>query len=263
MNKLTFWQRAKEIINKDDDSILQYACLELRFCLESITYQKLKLYSKRLPTSIIEKWQPPQAVRALLEIEPHADQDFSLRFCSESSLGMPDGNWTSLGNHKSLKSKWLNKNYNKLGSCLHISAPSKETSKNTDFIKLRAYLNEVVNFLEPIVNCSLDTSLAQVVTFDCGVCNQPIIANQEGLINIDKVSCLNPNCRAEYWVNSEGDKFNFQLIVSTFTCYSCDSKIDIENKKIKIGFEFSCVCCKAKHVIVSRQWGVAPKNSEK
>lgn len=88
-NKENCLNRARKLLENEDDTILRYVCLELRFCIESITYEKLKTYIKRLPFSIIEKWQPPQAIKALRELEPLADEDFELFIFPESSSGVP------------------------------------------------------------------------------------------------------------------------------------------------------------------------------
>lgn len=103
--------RAKKLLEDKDDSDLRYVCLELRFCIESITYEKLKTYIKRLPFSVIEKWQPPQAMKALRELEPLADEDFELFISPESSPGVPTGEWVCLGHHKTFKLSWLRKTY--------------------------------------------------------------------------------------------------------------------------------------------------------
>ena len=86
-DKRSCLKRANDMLSTNDDSLLRYACLELRFCLEDIAYRKLSTYAKRLPDEVLKTWQPPQAFRALLEFEPYADQTTTIRICEETSRG--------------------------------------------------------------------------------------------------------------------------------------------------------------------------------
>lgn len=261
LDQLSLLNRAKELLAKQDDSLLRYACLELRLCLEAITYKKLQLYAPRLPASVLEKWQPPQAVRALLEFEPHADRDYGLRVCPETSTGVPNGNWISLGTHRTFRAGWLGKHYNKLGSHLHISAPSEKYQQRdlvVDHSTLRAYLEEVVTELEPIVTCSFDATFARTATFECTVCSQPVIVNYDRALETKKATCLNSNCRAEFaGIAEENSVLTFRLMASTLTCASCGSGIEIENRKLAIGYDFSCPKCGKQYMILNRNWGIA------
>jgi hypothetical protein len=72
MDKRAHVARATELLDKADDALLPYAALELRMAMEAIAYGKLRAFATRIPTSVLDKWQPPQAMRALLEFEPHA-----------------------------------------------------------------------------------------------------------------------------------------------------------------------------------------------
>jgi hypothetical protein len=123
-NKRSCLDRAKTLFTQRTEAALRYACLELRCCIESIAYEKLQTYAKRLPAAVLETWQPPQAFKALLEFEPLADQDFTLRFCEENAAGQPTGAWKSLGTHKTFQLSWLRKMYNALGNHLHVPTPS-------------------------------------------------------------------------------------------------------------------------------------------
>lgn len=124
-DKRSCYARARNILDTGDDFTLRYACLELRFCIEAITYDKLRFYAPRLPVLVIETWQPPQAMKALVQIEPDAASNYSIAMSPEDSLGHPTGEWMSVGAHKSLPVSWITKIYNKLGSYLHIPNPKK------------------------------------------------------------------------------------------------------------------------------------------
>jgi len=198
-DKRSCLQRARELLERGDDSVLRYVCLELRFCMEAVTYQKLETYAKRLPSGVLAIWQPPQAVKALLELEPGADQDFQMMVAFESEPGVPTGKWMSLGNHKSIKVSWLRKHYHKLGNLLHVPSPATESSSlQREPKELRKYLESVVAELEPVVASRFDSSLANLVEFQCSVCGEPVAANLEGVQKSHKAVCLNPSCGAEF-----------------------------------------------------------------
>ncbi len=54
LNKYDSLERAKKLIEDNTPTSLRYACLELRYCIESISHAKLKLYEKHLPKSDYE-----------------------------------------------------------------------------------------------------------------------------------------------------------------------------------------------------------------
>jgi len=127
-NKRQCLDRAQNMLSKEDDSFLRYACLELRFCMEAITYEKLNAYSSYVPAKVFNKWQPAHALKVLLQFEPNADENFTMYVSPESSPGVPTGKRTNFGEHRTFKLNWLKKNYNKLGSYLHMP-------KNLDSLK--------------------------------------------------------------------------------------------------------------------------------
>lgn len=257
-DKYSCLKRAKDLLTRDDDPLLRYSCLELRFCIEAITYEKLRLYAKRLPAEVLEKWQPPQALRALLEYEPYADQNFTLRIATKVAPGVPSDNWVTLGTHHTFKVKWLRKTYNKLGYFLHIPSlnTSNKSSHNAICTQLREVLNNIVAELDPIVASPIDSSLASVITFQCSVCEDYVLINKAGLQKNKRAICLNPNCSAEFFAEEDDpDNFVFRLIATAFDCQSCGHGNLIENRKLKIGFRFKCDNCGEEHEFVQRQWG--------
>jgi len=255
LDKSSCFARAKKMLSLGDGS-LRYACLELRFCMEAMAYDKLNTYSKRLPSGLLERWQPPQAVRALLELEPDADQDFELRMSLESAPGVPTGEWVNLGSHKSLKLDWLRKHYNKLGNFLHVPLPStKPRSVQHSSGELRQYLEEVVAEMEPVVVSTMDASFAAVVTFQCSVCKEMVPANLAGVQKSHKAVCLSPQCGAEFIATNKGNELVFDLDASYPTCIKCDHQNAVENRKLAIGYRFRCEECGEEHKVA--RWGYA------
>jgi predicted RNA-binding Zn-ribbon protein involved in translation (DUF1610 family) len=250
--------RAKDLLGSGDDSVLRYACLELRFTIEALAYNKIRTYASRLPEEILLTWQPPQVIRALQEFEPGSNESFVLRSRREDESGNPTGPVRVLGTHRAMKLSWLRKTYNKLGYYLHAPAVATQDEQEHDMdepAKLREYLEKVVIELEPIVASPLDSSLAGVIDVECVKCGQVSFRNAEGAKQSRSAVCLNPNCKAEYYVSFEDDgTFEMRLKATDFICAACDQPIEVENRFLTIGYEFACTSCGARHQIAGRQW---------
>jgi len=258
-DKASCFERAKRLLASGDDSVLRYVCLELRFCLEAIAYEKLRTYTKRLPKEVLEKWQPPQAVRALLEFEPLADQNFTLRVSMESEPGVPTGEWVTLGTHRTFKLSWLRKTYNRLGNLLHVptlASQASGTGRLQNPQALRKELESIIETLELIVASTLDASLATVIEFNCPVCGELVLCNCDGVAKTHRAVCLNPNCGAEFAARqNEAGEFVFDLMATAFPCVKCGHETLIENRKLRIGACFPCEKCGEKHGLQTFQWG--------
>src|SRR5450759_58286 len=81
--------RAIEMISRGDADELRYVALELRRCIEAVVYEKLWAYRDRFPAEVARKWQPPQAFRALLVMEPDAEHTKIVRFSKQIGPGIP------------------------------------------------------------------------------------------------------------------------------------------------------------------------------
>jgi|SRR5581483_2879085 len=191
--KRAAFDAAKKLLAQKDDSLLRYVALELRRCLESVVYEKLWAYRRRIAAKVARKWQPPQAFRALLIMEPDADKSSVIRFAPEATPGGPvTAPFEILGVDRRPSSAWLNKTYNKLGSLLHAEWPYARERHTPEPSEKRRYLEQTVLKLEPFVVRSFTSTLATVVEFTCSVCNQPIIANAAGLEKRTELFCLDP-----------------------------------------------------------------------
>jgi hypothetical protein len=252
--------RAQSLLAESTPESLRYAALELRLCIEALTYEKLRAFSSMVPEEVLKTWQPPQAVKALLEFEPRADRTFVLYAGREEEYGKPAKDMKFVGKHSSLRLGWLRKHYNKLGGLLH--APAVGDTQPRDVAALKDYLNEVVADLkEPLESTITGGAFREVYNFTCSECGKPVICNAETVHEKSKAVCLSPQCKAEYFakINETGEAV-FQLMVTSFECAAvgCDGVTSIENRKLDVGVEFACPKCGLKHVIVDRQWGYGP-----
>jgi len=88
----------------------RYACLELRQCLESLAYKKLKAYRLRVPQSLISKWQPVQIISTITELQPNSQYDSETAFFSEDENGNPARHLLTIC-QKEITAKFISKRY--------------------------------------------------------------------------------------------------------------------------------------------------------
>jgi hypothetical protein len=101
-------QRAKEFMARNDEASARHACLELRFCIEYITYDQLQTYLKEVPDDTVIKWTPKQIISALLEVDPHADKSATIAIGVEETYGVPAKEMRLLGEDRRFSLKWAN-----------------------------------------------------------------------------------------------------------------------------------------------------------
>jgi hypothetical protein len=250
--------RARRLLASDDSAALRYACLELRLCMEAVTYEKLRAYASRLPADVLSRWQPPQAVAALLELEGGADEEYTI------AIGLRRDGVTGpmevIGEHRTFATAWLRKHYHKLGSFLHVPNV-KERERRSEPIALqdlREYLEDIVRECERVMQSSITSALAPVVEFTCQLCRRKNIANGESARSRGRASCLQLGCEAEHSV-SEGEhgSLYFRLAGSIFPCQECGHEQLIPAKFLTEGHEFGCEDCGRRHKLVDRVWRYA------
>lgn len=100
--------------------------------------------------------------------------------------------------------------------------------------------------------------MAQVVNFDCIVCNSAVVSNQEAVKLSGIATCLSPSCGAEHFVylGSE-DQVEVYLAATEFECMvsDCNGSAVIENRKLAMGLTFKCAQCGTSHQFI--KWGYA------
>lgn len=269
-DRITAMERLKKLLESAEPQALRYACLEARLCIEALVYAKLRLYMKRIPEEVLGRWQPRAAMRALLELEPRADQDFVLRIIREDEAGNPTGKQTVMS-HRALNLKTINRYYDRFGSYLHV--PTVEKQQDLDWIykwqgRLEKSLREFVEEVEPIVKAPVATTLSQTVEFDCASCDKWTVVNIIAATETGSAKCI--HCSAEYVAipldAKEGGRFSekweFELKATVFSCLECDGGAAVENRKLEVGLEFRCEACGARHVLAERHWGYGVPGSE-
>jgi len=240
--------RAKILIDEGSYDSFIYAALDLRQCIESIIYEKLDGYKKYVPGVVFQKWQPSHALKTLLYFEPDAEQSIKLAIAPESSPGVTSGPFQYIGEHKALTVEWLNKNYNKLGSFLHVQ---RDKSKKLSHDKLRSELKIIKDKLDEVIKCNLiSCSMSERVTFECQACNKKSLANVKAIRKSKRAYCIHPNCGASHSVIANKDGFSFRLEQTCFKCLKCETDNFIPNTDIYAKMEFNCYKCSERHIVL-------------
>lgn len=247
--------RAKARLASSDPADVRYAALELRMCIEAITYDKLAAYATRLPTDVLSKWQPRQAVAALLELEDGAGQEYRLAF------GRTRESLQYIGEHRTFDLRWLGKHYHKLGNLLHVpnrNALNAAANAECDPQTRRAYLREVLIECERVAASSVISTLAVQVGFTCQACGQKVLANAASSERRGHVDCLMPDCGARHTVTRKDDgSLYFALSGHDLRCQSCGVGIFVPTKQLLPEHVFACTQCGRRHKLVEQVWRYA------
>lgn len=250
-------QRARKLSESDNAVSLRYACLELRFALERIAYQKLQLRLDKVAFEEISGWQPRRVMDCLMDlVDEHLAGDSVIRIARDKHGPPSDADFTTIGTTKGVKPRDLGKHWQKLSSFLHAEMPKKKGDhpKEPNPQVLRAYLQEVISYIEQITSTRFDAHFAMVVTFRCDDCDQSIVRNATLLKPGDLVRCQNPNCTAAYIAHKEGDKFHFAPYDFAYHCTACKTRNTVTPNplltlKTHEMFTTACAMCAAEHDI--------------
>ena len=248
-DKRSYLDRARKWLESPTVEAIRYAALDLRVVMEMLTYEKLRAAESNIPAAVLETWQPPQAIKALLEFDTMADQSFDLSIGTHRPGSSDPEEWLSLGNHHALSLKWLKKNYNKVGNLLH--APSARNTEDIDAAKCAGDLREVAIELDKALTSGIAVATwGGGVTFNCGSCGKLIVRNAEALRAGATASCSTQGCDADYkLVQIENGDSLMQRLQFAIECKGCQAKIAVDHRKVREGYCFNCAMCKQGHRI--------------
>lgn len=254
-NRSKHLQRARELIDSGSAGDLQYAALELRLCLEAMTYDKLSSFGKYLPKSLLERtWQPPQLLKAMMQLDGNADQSFKLFMGEQVTPGVPAPaeKMQLVGEHKAFGVAWLRKHYNKLGSMLHLQ-PSGVTSDDERRNALVAIAGEIEEAQKGSI---LGMWMGETISFDCDLCGQRSTVSSHYARTTKSAYCMNPDCELEYAAHLEGNEIILSPRSVTAPCRACGHENRLRPSDLKDGMRFTCPACKREHLIRC-QWSYA------
>lgn len=243
-------KRAHQELETHDPHRLIYAALELRFSLEYLTYERAYAYREDIPPSEYKTWQPKKLMAVLLEIDPMADQSYSLSFAPEATLGVvaPGTNFHRLGDEHVVNLATLKNHYDALSSYLHAPTINKlETPNIHKEEKLRKRCDEIIEEVEKALSSqvwSTSMPLGGFSSIKCMRCEHPIRRR----IPIDEkeidAECF--NCNATYLIVIEPDRTTtWKPKQWPLSCSNseCEQEITLWEDVIKAGAYWRCKSC--------------------
>ena len=238
---------ARELLARDDETVLRYAALELRICIEDIVYEKLNSYRDWIPIDA-ETWQPPQAFKALLNVEPDADDTRTISIARREGLNVPSaGPCTVIGTDHRPSVRWLKKTWNKLGRYLHGEWPFSGSGQH---LPSRKFLQGVLAELAPFVDVrSVTASFSgPLVEFDCLACGAVNKASERVLEVHHEAYCA--KCQAHYSVEKGETGYSFHLYDLLCKCPDCQAELVLPIRAaLAPGSTVTCRKCKANFAV--------------
>lgn len=249
--------RAKTEIDSQNSERLAYAALELRMCIEAITYDRAQAYIEELPPEEYNTWQPKKLLEVLIEIDPRAAMGAKLSFCKETKDGKPDpdGVWHDLGEQRVFGLKEIRESYNKLGNFLHYPTIKQLQSGGHNFEKIRASCVEIAAKLEHVLAATLfNANFKYLVNFECKECSGKVRKRfQPHDFKLEAI-CFTDGCKAIYTL--ERDTVDQDFIARRkehrIECMTpdCTHSFRVPHEKVKEGNGWVCPQCKTRFVFM-------------
>lgn len=204
---------------KDDEASARYACLELRFCIEYITYDQLQTYIEEVADDALLKWTPRQIINELREIDPSTDKSRAIAIGIEETPGVEAKEMHFLGEDRRFSLQWAHSHHNALGNFLH--APTLDQIRKDRIAAKEVMLNKahkVIKEIEQILASPVyHVSFGQIYEFDCS-CGRKIKRRIESINNERGIVCPNSECKAIHDIVSTSEDGNITIERRTTKC---------------------------------------------
>ncbi len=244
--------RFNEEFGSRDNDRLKYAALELRMAMEALTYDRALAYKDEFPPSEYETWQPRKLMVVLLDIDPMADKDRSLRYGVEEEYGGPAPTMTSLGSEKVLSMAILKKHYDVLGSYLHIQSMKQvRAGKPLNLDKMRSRCETIGGIIRDVLSSPVfNFTLGSFSALPCTECGNPVrkrLPEEQSEVHAE---CY--ECDAAYTLTDRGNgEVEWKPDHTEIECENndCERKVSVWRRKIAIGNYWICADCKGRNTL--------------
>ena len=245
-------KRFEEEFGSGDNDRLKYAALELRMAMEALTYDRALAYKDEFPPNEYETWQPRKLMAVLLDVNPMADQDSSLRLGVEEEYGGPASAMKLLGSEKVLNVATLKEHYNALGSYLHVQSMKQvRAGKLLDFDKMRSRCATIAEFVREALSSSVfNITLGSFATLPCMERGQPIRKRLPHGQSEARAECYEYECDAAYTLVDKGNgQVEWKPHQQEVECGNngCERKTSVWRREIEIGESWICLDCKGRN----------------
>lgn len=239
-------QRARAELNTNDDERLRYVALELRMCIEAITYDRAQTFIHELPPEEYKTWQPQKLLAVLTEIEPLAASSVSIRFRKESAPEEQEHPWVNIGETRVFGLKDIQRNYHKLGNFLHFPTLGQLQAGGVDLKKIKEHCHAVATNLDYVLAAPIhNLDFKSLVTFECEKCKNKVRKRVQSGSKEVEVSCF--ECEAQYVIKSteEKDKYLYGRKTRPVSCPTegCTNEFVCPVEEIKEGANWTCPSC--------------------
>lgn len=246
--------QAKKLLKSSDEALLRYACLELRFCIEYVTYDQLEAYLAEVPDDTIRKWTPKQVISEMLEVDPHADQSATIAVGLEEIPGTPAEDMKIVGEDRRFSMKWANSSHNALGNFLHAPTLHQiESGHRPSSSTMAKKAKEIVDILDHILASPMSrVNIGHFYDFSCE-CGTRIRRRSGSFTQEQGIVCPNSKCRAIYdVVSDDGKTTSFRVRMQNYDCPECKTVNHIHVHHIKHGTIVACGACGERKMIMQQ-----------
>lgn len=238
-------QRARAELEAGADERLRYVALELRMCIEAITYDRAQTYIDELPPDEYKTWQPKKLLEVLVAIEPLAASGGRWGLCQQSAPEEPEHPWVDLGEDRVFGIRDIQQSYHKLGNFLHFPTLKQVQAGGVDVKTIRDHCQGVATALEHVLASPLrNVNFKSLITFDCEQCQSKV--RKRAQPNEEKLEASCFSCKAEYVLSRTAEwKYMVGRKTRTVHCPSkgCTHKIEVPVEQIKQGAGWTCSSC--------------------
>ena len=242
-------RRAKAELASEDPSRVRYAALELRMCIEAITYDKAQAYGTDFPPDHYETWQPSSVMRQLIELDPLADTSAHLRIRLETGADEEDSPWIDLGVQEVFSLRQIRDSYSALGNYLHYPHLKQVRKGGTPSAVIHRKCTTIAEQLEKVLLAPVHNSVfGSHVSFQCECGLQ--LKKRVPMDGTDgQAICY--DCRAEFLLKQQSSKGKYLPIrrVMQAPCSACKHPYPVPVERAVVGFSWTCQKCDAKSEI--------------
>jgi len=235
-------ERARKLLAAGDEWSVRYACLELRFCIEYVTFDQLVAYLAEVDGDALKKWTPKQIIDTLREVDPAADRSRSVAFgLGDDGAPPADRRWME---DRRFSGEWANANHNALGNFLHASTLEQiESGRVVPLTTMVRKATSVAEMLASILSSPVfhaNFGVFYELECRCGA----RIKRREGGVKEQGIVCPRESCRAIYDVVSRTEEqVTFRVRTRPYRCEGCRSVNRVETHLIREGAAIECPTC--------------------
>lgn len=238
--------RANDGLQSGAPERLRYAALELRMAMEALTYDRAQAFAAEIPPAEYATWQPKKLMDLLLSIEPHADENSTIRYQRNTHPDEPDQPVRTLGSETVLNLAALKKHYDALGSFLHTPTLRQlSEGQGFDETKVRARCETIASLVQgALASRIFNITLGTFSPMSCGKCGNMMRKRMPSGVSEVEVNCF--HCGAGYQLTSvDASTVNWMPRQQELPCPTsgCSGTQVIWDSEIAIGTKWTCQEC--------------------